>query len=59
MLIDAEIQELIYKRDTAGKIKKVALEAGLQTLRMDGTRKVLGGITTIAEVLRVTQADVM
>ena len=59
MMIDAKIQELIYKRETAGTIKKVALEAGLQTLRMDGARKVLDGVTTIAEVLRVTQADVL
>ena len=43
----------------SGNIKKAALEAGLQTLRMDGARKVLAGITTIPEVLRVTQADVM
>ena len=59
MLISEEIQEMIYKRETAGTIKKVALNAGLQTLRMDGARKVLAGITTIAEVLRVTQADVI
>jgi general secretion pathway protein E len=59
MLIDEETQNLIYKRETAGTIKRAALDAGLQTLRMDGARKVLAGITTIAEVLRVTQADVM
>jgi len=59
MLINEEIQNLIYKRETAGTIKRVALDAGLQTLRMDGARKVLTGITTISEVLRVTQADVM
>ncbi|KPJ66867.1 MAG: hypothetical protein AMJ43_06740 [Coxiella sp. DG_40] len=59
MLINEEIQDLIYKRESAGTIKKAALNAGLQTLRMDGARKVLVGITTIAEVLRVTQADVM
>jgi len=59
MLINEEIQNLVYKRETAGTIKKVALEAGMQTLRMDGTRKVLAGVTTISEVLRVTQADVM
>ena len=59
MLIDEEIQNLIYKRESAGTIKRLALEAGLQTLRMDGARKVLAGITTISEVLRVTQADVM
>jgi len=59
MLINEEIQDLIYKRESAGIIKKAALNAGLQTLRMDGARKVIAGITTIAEVLRVTQADVM
>jgi general secretion pathway protein E len=59
MLINDEIQDMIYKRKSAGAIKKVALNAGLQTLRMDGARKVLAGTTTISEVLRVTQADVM
>ena len=59
MLISDRIQELIYKQETAGTIKKVALEASMQTLRMDGARKVLNGITTVAEVLRVTQADVL
>jgi len=59
MLINEEIQNLVYRRETAGTIKKVALEAGMQTLRMDGARKVLAGVTTVSEVLRVTQADVM
>jgi general secretion pathway protein E len=59
MLINEEIQNLIYQRATAGTIKKLALDSGLQTLRMDGARKVLAGITTIQEVLRVTQADVI
>ena len=59
MLINEEIRDLIYRRESAGAIKKLALDAGLQTLRMDGARKVLAGITTIAEVLRVAQADVM
>ena len=36
-----------------------AIEAGLQTLRMDGARKVVAGVTTISEVLRVAQADVI
>jgi general secretion pathway protein E len=58
MLISDKIQDLIYRRETAGTVKKVALEAGMQTLRMDGARKVLAGMTTVAEVLRVTQADV-
>ncbi len=59
MLINENIQNLIYKRETAGTIKRYALETGLQTLRMDGARKATAGITTIAEVLRVTQSDVI
>jgi general secretion pathway protein E len=59
MMIDEAIQNLIYNRENAGTIKRAALEAGLQTLRMDGARKVSAGMTTISEVLRVTQADVI
>jgi len=59
MRISEGIQDMIYRRESAGAIKKVALNAGLQTLRMDGARKILAGVTTFAEVLRVTQADIM
>ncbi len=59
MLVNEEIQNLIYKRETAGTIKRIALDAGLQTLRMDGARKAIAGITTVSEVLRVTQADIL
>ncbi|MHC4518144.1 MAG: type II secretion system ATPase GspE [Planctomycetota bacterium] len=59
MLIDEQLQELIYKQETAGRIKRHALDTGMQTLRMDGARKVLAGTTTASEVLRVTQADVV
>jgi general secretion pathway protein E len=59
MIINEDIQDKIYKRKTAGIIKRLALEAGMKTLRMDGARKVLAGETTISEVLRVTQADVI
>ncbi|MCE5185470.1 MAG: type II secretion system ATPase GspE [Planctomycetaceae bacterium] len=58
MIINEDIRELIYKRQTAGAIKRKALEYGMQTLRMDGTRKVQQGVTTIAEVMRVTQSDI-
>lgn len=58
MMISQDIQNLIYARESAGTIKRHALNTGLQTLRMDGARKALAGVTTIAEVLRVTQADI-
>jgi len=59
LTVDQEIQDLIYNRESAGTIKKAALDKGMHTLRMDGARKVLSGITTISEVLRVTQADIV
>ena len=59
MQITEEVRDLIYAKESAGAIKKHAIEAGLQTLRMDGARKVSAGVTTVAEVLRVTQADVL
>lgn len=59
MLVTDKIQDLIYRRENANRIKKSALEAGMKTLRMDGARKVLAGITTVSEVLRVSQADVV
>jgi general secretion pathway protein E len=59
LLISEQIQDMIYRRETAGAIKRNALEGGMQTLRMDGARKALAGITTVSEVLRVTQADVI
>jgi len=59
MLINEEIKDMIYRRESSGMIKRAALNAGLQTLRMDGARKACAGITTIAEVLRVTQTDII
>ncbi len=59
MPINEEIRELIYRRESAGKIKKKALQFGMKTLRMDGARKAIAGTTTVAEVLRVTQSDTM
>lgn len=58
LMIDEEVREMIHSMETAGVIKEKALQRGLQTLRMDGARKVLAGVTSIAEVLRVTQSDV-
>ncbi|HEG44266.1 MAG TPA: hypothetical protein ENH94_09480 [Phycisphaerales bacterium] len=59
MTINEDIREMIYKKESAGAIKRKAIGSGMQTLRMDGARKALDGVTTIAEVLRVTQSDAM
>lgn len=51
------IRRLANERAPTNQIKKAAMEAGMQTLRMDGWNKVIAGITTVDEVLRVTKAD--
>ncbi len=53
---DAVRAELMKGSD-ATTIKKVAVSEGMRTLRQDAAQKVLTGLTTVAEVLRVTQAE--
>jgi general secretion pathway protein E/type IV pilus assembly protein PilB len=57
LVTDDEIRHLASCREPAGVIKKAAVRAGMCTLRQDGWEKVLQGITTIDEVLRVTKFD--
>jgi len=55
--IDSEICSMIIRRTPAGVIKEYAISKGMKTLREDGLEKVRQGVTTIEEVLRVTQED--
>ncbi len=57
MLVDDEIRKLILQNVDAGSLRTLAKEKGLFTLREDGAEKVLSGLTTVAEVRRVTQED--
>jgi len=59
LVLDDDIRTLILKNYDANTIKKTATEKGMLTLRQDGARKVLQEITTMEEVLRVTQEDVV
>jgi type IV pilus assembly protein PilB len=51
---DEDIRALIVAKSPASIIRDKAVESGMSTLRDAGLRKVLAGITTVAEVLRVT-----
>jgi general secretion pathway protein E len=51
------IRELIMKRATNKEMKDKAVELGMRTLREDGIEKVKKGVTTVDEVLRVTQVE--
>jgi general secretion pathway protein E len=58
MVIDDEIRDLIIQRHGAHVVKQAAVNKGMTTLRQDGLRKALAGVTTLEEVYRVTQDSV-
>lgn len=49
------LESLIISRRPTADIRRVAIEQGMHTLREDGFRNVLNGVTTLGEVLRVTE----
>ena len=55
MEVDAALKKLILNTYDANHIKAEALKSGMITLRRDGINKVLEGVTTFEEVLRVSQ----
>jgi general secretion pathway protein E len=55
--IDDEMRQLIMKNADASTIKALAVRKGMKTLRQDGADKVLAGITSVDEVVRVTQKE--
>ncbi len=56
-VINDEVQHLIYEQVNSGELRQRARELGMRTLREDGLRKVVAGITTLEEVFRVTMGD--
>ncbi len=57
LVANEEIRKLATESVSSDVLKQAAIRSGMETLRTDGWRKVLAGITTIDEVLRVTKAD--
>ena len=55
MVLRDKLKNLILKTFDSNLIKSAALKTGMVSLRHDGVLKVLSGMTTIEEVLRVTQ----
>ena len=53
--VDSMIEELILKRASATQIREAAVKSGMIPLRQDGLSKAKAGLTTLAEVLRVSQ----
>jgi len=57
MVVNDEIRELINKKSPHNEIKTASQKHGMMTLREDGWEKVIKGITSIDEILRVTQEE--
>ncbi len=55
--ITQPVRELILNRASSQQIKQKAVSQGMRTLRHDGLEKVFGGLTTLNEVIRVTQQE--
>jgi general secretion pathway protein E len=55
MMMNEDLKTLILRTSDAGLIKKEAALHGMATLARDGVQKVLEGITTLEEVIRVTR----
>ena len=57
-VIDDEARKLIYERVPSSVLRTRAREMGMRTLREDGVRKILAGLTSPDEVIRATVGDV-
>ena len=57
-IIDDEVRHMINKRSSTLLLRQKARELGMRTLREDGVRKVLAGLTSAEEVISITISDV-
>jgi type IV pilus assembly protein PilB len=57
-VIDDEVRHMINKRSSTLLLRQRARELGMRTLREDGVRKILAGLTSAEEVISITIGDV-
>src|SRR5688572_366154 len=57
-VVDDELRKLIYDKVPSSELRTRAREIGMRTLREDGARKALAGLTSPEEVIRATLGDV-
>jgi type IV pilus assembly protein PilB len=56
-VINEEVQRMIYENAGTAKLRDKARSLGMRTMREDGARKVIAGLTTIDEVVSITVGD--
>ena len=57
LVLDEQIRKMVEEKKSADEIRKRAIELGMKTLREDGLGKAKEGLTTIEEILRVTEIE--
>jgi len=55
LIVDDRIKELVLKRSSLALIRDAARKQGMTTLREDAVKKIIGGVTSVEEVLRETK----
>jgi type IV pilus assembly protein PilB len=55
LVMDDSLRDMVTSNPDVNHLRKLCRERGLVTLRDDGFRKVMNGLTTVAEILRVTE----
>ncbi len=59
LVIDDDVRSLIMRAADSSAIRRAAAAKGMTSLREDGAEKLLAGMTTVEEILRVTQEDIV
>ena len=57
LIVDDDIRNLIHAGVISSKLREKARLAGMRSLREDGVRKVIAGLTTVEEVVSITIGD--
>ena len=57
MILDDSIRNLVIGKVPTEEIRKKAIASGMTTLKEEGIQKIKDGITTVEEVLRVTEEE--
>jgi general secretion pathway protein E len=59
MIMEDDVRTLVMQNSDAATIRRACQARGMKLLRQDGAERVLAGETTIEELLRVTQEDIL
>jgi len=57
LTVDDQLRDVIARNPNVAEFRRTCIERGMVTLRGDGMRKVGAGVTTVHEILRVTEAS--